>query len=236
MRKCHWFFILGIYTDRFTTSSSSLLITKITSLCYFRTAFSGPRCICLMSYGTYNIDMKKIFLSFFIIVTFALFATFSRRNVGIGADRFLAPSVSIFSTIPSSPSYIPKRTIGSDDENDSDDGNTPTVAPPTTAPAPAPVNTGQYKDGSYTGVSSNAYYGYIQVKAVIQGGKLADVVFLSYPNDRRTSIEINSQAMPYLKSEAIQAQSGNVNIVSGATDSSIAFRESMSSALAQAIQ
>jgi uncharacterized protein with FMN-binding domain len=40
--------------------------------------------------------------------------------------------------------------------------------------------------------------------------------------------------MPYLKQEAIAAQSANVNIISGATDSSYAFRQSLASALAQA--
>ncbi len=140
--------------------------------------------------------MKKIFLSFSLIVAFALFATFSRRNVGLGSET-------------TSPVYIPKRVVDA-----------------------KPV--GQQKDGSYTGSVADAFYGNIQVKAVIQDGKLSDVVFLQYPNDRRTSIEINTQAMPYLKAEAIQIQSGNVDIVSGATDSSIAFRESMASALAQA--
>lgn len=94
--------------------------------------------------------------------------------------------------------------------------------------------TGTYRDGTYTGSVADAYYGYIQVRAVIQQGKIADVAFLQYPNDRRTSIEINSQALPLLKVEAIQAQSAQVDIVSGATDSSIAFRESLASALAQA--
>jgi uncharacterized protein with FMN-binding domain len=94
---------------------------------------------------------------------------------------------------------------------------------------------GNYKDGAYTGVVADAYYGNIQVQAVIQNGKITDVNFLQYPNDRRTSIEINTQAMPILRSEAIQVQSANVDIVSGATDSSIAFRQSLSSALNQAI-
>lgn len=148
--------------------------------------------------------MKKILLSFSLIVAFALFATFSRRNVGVGADRFLTPN--------DVPVYVPKRI---------------------TDPVPTkPI--GQYKDGSYTGSVADAYYGNIQVKAIIQDGKLADVIFLQHPNDRQTSVEINTQAMPYLKSEAIQIQNGNVDIVSGATDSSIAFRESMTSALVQA--
>ena len=91
-----------------------------------------------------------------------------------------------------------------------------------------------YKDGEYTGNAADAYYGYIQVKATIQNGKIADVQFLQYPNDRHESREINDQAMPILKSEAIQAQSAHVDIVSGATDSSQAFIESLGNALVQA--
>jgi len=60
------------------------------------------------------------------------------------------------------------------------------------------------------------------------------VQFLQYPSDRNTSIRINSRAMPILKQEAISAQNANVNIVSGATDSSQAFQQSLASALSQA--
>lgn len=91
-----------------------------------------------------------------------------------------------------------------------------------------------YKDGTFTGDATDAFYGNIQVKAIITGGKISDVVFLQYPNDRSTSREINAQAMPLLKSEAIVAQSASVDIVSGATDSSKAFRTSLNSALALA--
>ena len=92
-----------------------------------------------------------------------------------------------------------------------------------------------YKDGTYTGKSADAFYGNIQVQAVIAGGKLTDVRFLQYPNDRTRSIAINTLAMPNLKQEAIQAQTANVNIITGATDSSNAFDQSLSSALSQAI-
>lgn len=91
-----------------------------------------------------------------------------------------------------------------------------------------------YNDGVFTGPAVDAYYGSVQVEALIQSGKLVDVKFLQYPRDQRTSQNINSQAMPYLKSEAIQAQSANVNMISGATFTSKAFRQSLSSALSQA--
>jgi uncharacterized protein with FMN-binding domain len=109
-------------------------------------------------------------------------------------------------------------------------------APVTAAatPAPVPKTSGQYADGTYTGSAANAYYGTVEVQASVSGGALTGVTFLQYPSDRSTSREINAQAMPILKSEAIQAQSANVDIVSGATDTSLAFRQSLGSALAQA--
>jgi len=61
------------------------------------------------------------------------------------------------------------------------------------------------------------------------------VQFLDYPHDRRTSIEINSQATPMLTAQAIQVQSAQVDGVSGATQTSRAFRESLQSALSQAV-
>jgi len=111
---------------------------------------------------------------------------------------------------------------------------------PSTNSASSPPNTagtsgsGSYKDGSYTGSVADAFYGNIQVKAIIQNGKIKDVQFLQYPNDRNRSIMINSYADPQLTTEAIQAQSANVNIITGATDSSEAFIQSLTNALAQA--
>ncbi|MCL5666299.1 MAG: FMN-binding protein [Patescibacteria group bacterium] len=92
----------------------------------------------------------------------------------------------------------------------------------------------KYKDGEYVGNSADAYYGSVQVKTTISGGKITNIQFLDYPQDRDTSRMINSQATPALATEAIQAQSTQVNVVSGATDTSQAFIQSLSSALAQA--
>lgn len=93
---------------------------------------------------------------------------------------------------------------------------------------------GLYADGSYTGTSFDAYYGTVQVKVVVGGGKITDVQFLQYPNSRSNSREINAQAMPMLVQEAITAQNAQVNGVSGATFTSDAFVQSLTSALALA--
>lgn len=92
----------------------------------------------------------------------------------------------------------------------------------------------RYVDGSFTGASADAYYGTVQVKAVIQNGKITDVVFLQHPNMHENSVFINGQAMPLLKQEAIQAQSAQVDGVSGATFTSQAFQQSLASALVKA--
>lgn len=91
-----------------------------------------------------------------------------------------------------------------------------------------------YKDGTFTGSSVDAFYGNVQVQMVISGGKITDVQFLDYPQDRSNSVRINTQAMPLLKSEAISVQNAQVNIVSGATATSQAFIQSLGNALFQA--
>lgn len=96
------------------------------------------------------------------------------------------------------------------------------------------TNNSNYKDGTYTGTVADAFYGNLQIQAVIKRGQLVDVIFLQYPNDRRNSIEINTAAMPLLKQETIQAQSSSVDIISGATQTSEAFRLTLQSALDQA--
>lgn len=96
------------------------------------------------------------------------------------------------------------------------------------------TSAGTYKDGSYTGSIEDAYYGSVQVKATIAGGKLTSVIFLDYPHTHSTSVNINQQAIPYLQQEAIKAQSAHVDIISGATYTSQAFIQSLSNALSQA--
>jgi uncharacterized protein with FMN-binding domain len=117
----------------------------------------------------------------------------------------------------------------------------PTQQPPTQVPTqqqPTATATdkpqGQYRDGTYVGPTTNAFYGLVQVQATIQGGQLTDVQFLQYPNDRRTSQRINSIAMPRLTQESIQVQSAYVHIVSGATLTSQAFAQSLYVVLNQA--
>jgi len=197
--------------------------------------------------------MKKFFLSTFVFLASAGYIAYQYLGGGSAAaaqspiatvaqtTQTATPSgqsgaIQVVTTTPA-----PSATVASSQTQSSGTATTPATTPapattPVATPAPVPVTkqTGQYKDGTYTGSSADAYYGTVQVQAVVQGGKLVTVNFLQYPSDRNTSRYINSQAMPMLQTEAIQAQSANVSGVSGATDTSAAFVQSLGSALAQA--
>lgn len=167
--------------------------------------------------------MRKYFqITFFLVVFGALVLLKQQRNEA----KFQAIPPSALNNLPTS--------------TPSSSGSLSSITPvPKAAQAGGPKMMmqpmrGQYRDGSYTGSVEDAFYGNIQVQAKILNGRIIDVVFLQYPNDNGTSISINSQADPMLMQEAIQVQSANVDIISGASASSQAFRASLINALAQA--
>jgi uncharacterized protein with FMN-binding domain len=177
--------------------------------------------------------MKKLILSIFIMGSFGFYVLYQSQNS------------SLTNFVESQPVVISKNNsqVVSTDQNKTiipvkKVNTSPTLITPTPSPTPVPVSVpkknGIYNDGTYTGSIADAYYGNVQVEAVITNNKISDVRFLDYPQDRSTSRRINSYAMPYLTQEAIQVQSANVNGVSGASDTSAAFKQSLASALAKA--
>lgn len=101
--------------------------------------------------------------------------------------------------------------------------------------SPSDTTTSPYKDGTYTGVvGSAAPYGQVQVKVTISGGKLTAISLLQKPEGPGETNEITARAFPILIQEAITVQNESVHTVSGATQDSDGFRQSLSSALAQA--
>jgi len=109
----------------------------------------------------------------------------------------------------------------------------PTAEVTATSAATSTPSSG-YKDGTYTGPVLDVNWGYVQVQATIQSGQISNVQFLQFPSDRRTSQRINSIANPELEQEAIQAQSANVELITGATLTSEGFQQSLQAALNQA--
>lgn len=92
-----------------------------------------------------------------------------------------------------------------------------------------------YGDGTYTGDAASTRWGDVQVSVTIADGSISDVQFVSYPDGDPRSAQINAQATGMLAQEAIQAQSADVQMISGATFTSEAFMQSLDSALSQAL-
>jgi uncharacterized protein with FMN-binding domain len=68
----------------------------------------------------------------------------------------------------------------------------------------------------------------------VQHGALASIQFPRYPDNPGHTIMMSHYALPRLAKEAIAAQQATVQIVSGATQTSQAFMQSLASALSQA--
>jgi uncharacterized protein with FMN-binding domain len=101
------------------------------------------------------------------------------------------------------------------------------------APAGGAAPSNGYADGTYTGTAVYNGWGNVQVRVTVASGKVATVTEIQEPNDRR-SYSINSYAQPILESEAVAAQSSNIDIVSGATYTSQAYASSLQAALDKA--
>jgi uncharacterized protein with FMN-binding domain len=113
-------------------------------------------------------------------------------------------------------------------------GGTRTTRPPATSPAtttpPTVANTVRTIDGD----PIDNPYGTVQVELTLQGTQITNVVALQLPTDRRHSAELSQQAGPILQQEVLQAQSAQIDIVSGATYTSDSYAQSVQSALAKA--
>ena len=122
-----------------------------------------------------------------------------------------------------------------------DDGATQTIAPLTLATTPAatttpatpvtPTTAAGVLDGTYAGIGDQNRWGTVQVQVVYAGGQVSDVQILQYPDGERKSVRINQSALPRLVSEALRAQSADVNTVSGATYTSKSYKISLQSAI-----
>ncbi|MEK7604295.1 MAG: FMN-binding protein [Patescibacteria group bacterium] len=99
-----------------------------------------------------------------------------------------------------------------------------------TTPA-TPEVVGRFRDGTYTGNSVDSIFGQVQVQAVVKGGALVNVIGLVYPNDRETSTRISNESLSVMTKEAIEIQSADVDLVSGATQTWEAYVVSLDSAL-----
>jgi uncharacterized protein with FMN-binding domain len=149
---------------------------------------------------------------------FALALMFSFRtpeatNVGLrGGVQTVAPSDQGFGTQPTPRTQRPGTTPG-----------------PSSPSSPTATTNGS---GTLTGTDIRTRFGDVQVQITVKNGKITDVTALQLPTHGRSG-SISQAVEPMLHDEALQAQSAQIDVVSGATYTSEAYAQSLQSALDQ---
>jgi uncharacterized protein with FMN-binding domain len=85
--------------------------------------------------------------------------------------------------------------------------------------------------GSYTGTAVQTRFGTVQVQVTVKGGVITEVTALQLTDAEQRSVQISNRAAPVLRSEVLEAQSADVQTVSGATVTSDAYLTSLQAAL-----
>ena len=85
-----------------------------------------------------------------------------------------------------------------------------------------------------TGGIAQTQWGPVQVELTLKGSTITDVTMLQYPSGNPQDDQINSYALPILIQDTLDAQSAQIDMVSGATVTSVGYVQSLQSALDQA--
>lgn len=109
----------------------------------------------------------------------------------------------------------------------------------TTSPTTTSGGTGggdkQSTGTTTTGQVAQTRWGPVQVQITTDAsGTITDVEVVQYPSGNREDEQINSYALPQLVQATLDAQSADIDMVSGATVTSEGYLQSLQSALDQA--
>jgi uncharacterized protein with FMN-binding domain len=102
-------------------------------------------------------------------------------------------------------------------------------APPAAGPAATAASA-----RTVTGPVVQTRWGPVQVRVTVEDGRLSDVSVLQSPDGNPRDQQINDYALPILVQESLDAQSADIDMVSGATVTSDGYLRSLQGALDQA--
>lgn len=137
-----------------------------------------------------------------------------------------APTATTDPTVTSPSTTTP--STGSQNRRPTPSPTSPSTSTPSTTVPATPTCSGDER----TGPSVNTKFGPVQVAATIaDDGTICAVDTVVWPDDDRKSSSINQRALPTLEQRAVQAQSAQINAVSGATVTSRAFVQSLQALL-----
>ncbi|WP_136587676.1 FMN-binding protein [Microbacterium hydrothermale] len=184
--------------------------------------------------------MKRIVYALMATVTGLVLLFSYRTSVAPEAASALSDVAPVSSgTTAAAPAPAPSSTATASPSASASSGSSGAAASGSSSGSTSSGSTGQtpssgLRDGTYTGAAANTRYGPVQVQITVSGGSITDVQVPEYPSSNGRDQQINSRALPTLMDETIQAQSAQVDMVSGATYTSTGYRTSLQSALDQA--
>ena len=85
--------------------------------------------------------------------------------------------------------------------------------------------------GTYTGDAVETRWGTVQVEITVENGRITSADAVQFPNDNPKDQRINAYAVPILNAAVVDAQSGSIDAVSGATVTSGGYLTSLQSAI-----
>ena len=154
------------------------------------------------------------------------------------ANASRSPSAAPLSPSPSaSPSKAPeKKSTPSSSRTSASPSHSVSAAPAKTSSAPsAPKTTSAAPTTrSVTGATAQTKYGPVQVRITLTGSRITGATAVQYPDEMARSKDISSTAIPKLNQETLEAQSADIDTVSGATYTSAGYKQSLQSALDRA--
>ncbi|MET8310535.1 FMN-binding protein [Micromonospora sp. NPDC005173] len=138
----------------------------------------------------------------------------------------VAPTPSVAPNAPSSPKPSKSTARPSGTRTTA---KAPT-APRTTTKAPQPTTR------RVTGPGVDNEYGYVQVQIVVSGTRIIEAISLSLPSGGESDIHSGDVRDRYngTGGEVVQKQSANLNTVSGATETSNSYKQSLRGAIEEA--
>jgi uncharacterized protein with FMN-binding domain len=96
------------------------------------------------------------------------------------------------------------------------------------------ASTASSGSGTFTGDVVQTRWGPVQVQITTSGAQVTSVEVVRYPSENGKDVEINNRALPILVDETLAAQGADIDMVSGATVTSVGYIDSLQSALDQA--
>ena len=126
------------------------------------------------------------------------------------------------------------RAGGQDAAQLSTVASAPTGVVSATQEPAAEATAGPSASTTVNGEAAQTRYGPVQVQITVKEGQIVAADAVVYPTQDRRDQEINARAIPVLDDAVVQAQSAQIDTVSGATATSIGYLSSLQSAIDQA--